>query len=607
MTQLTSTTNCRYDATKHLVQNNLSDLDIVALDCQTTGANPTRGHILEMGWVRTRASLINIAGESAVQVYPIRLPAEATIPQAVQRITGISAKTLEAGLSSKTVWNRLLAAANSPDRNSPRGVCPAVIHFSRFEEPFLRDLHRRNSPAGRFPFRIICTHEIAVRLLPDLPRRGLRAIAGYYGHCMPELKRSGDHAVATAFVWQKMVHRLESTCGITTLAELFDWLAETKPAGRSKRAFPMNPDIRRRVPDQPGIYRMLRANGDSLYIGKAKSLKQRVNSYFRPKAPHAEHILEMLTQARDLKITLTGSALEAAILESDEIKHHSPPYNIALRRRQRRLTYCSKDFARQAEFAHQKYPVGPLPAGKTIEALAGFDSWLKGRMQIIDDMKDIGYTVLALAPEYAPNVDCMQAGFSIFRDRYHRRLAKQSSLRFLTGLGADLWRERLEAAASSETADAQQDEIDGAAAPREETDPEQVWSPEAVAGAIERTVLHSARLIRRARWFCLLSESCLAWSSAGQPAKYKNLVVFEKGAVLRRDDMQPTSRIPTPPGFARSFRARQNNIDLTTYDRLRVVTTDLRRLVSEGRKVELRLGPRKVLGTKAVMKALRWV
>ena len=586
----------------------LLDLEILALDCQTTGANPSRGHILEMGWLRTRASFKNVVGESAVQVYPIRLPAEATIPRAVQRITGISAQTLEAGRSSKTVWNRLLAAANSPDRISSQEVCPAVIHFSRFEEPFLRDLHRRNGPAGRFPFRIICTHEIAVRLLPDLPRRGLRAIAGYYGHCMPELKRSGDHAVATAFVWQKMVHLLKSTCGITKLDELFDWLADTRPAGRSKRAFPMNPEIRRQLPDQPGIYRMLRANGDLLYIGKAKSLKQRVNSYFRPKAPHAEHTLEMLTQARDLKVTLTGSALEAAILESDEIKRHSPPYNIALRCRQRRLAFCTKDFARQAEFAHRDYPVGPLPDGKTIEALAGFDSWLKGGMQLnAEKGRNIGYSMLALAPEYAPDMDCMQAGFEIFRARYRSRLAKQAPLRFLTGLGAELWRERLEAAASSEMAQDQQDDIDGAAAQREVSGSEHVWSPDAVAGAIERMVRHSAHLIRRTRWFCLLSESCLAWSSAGQPAKDKKLVVFEKGAVLQRDDVQPASKIPTPPGFARSFQTRKNNIDLITYDRLRVVTTELRRLISEGREVELRLGPRKSLGTKALVKALQWV
>ncbi len=110
--------------------------------------------------------------------------------------------------------------------------------------------------------------------------------------------------------------------------------------------------------------------GDLLYIGKAKSLKQRVNSYFRQKAPHAEHTLEMLTQARELEITQTGSALEAAIFESDEIKRHSPPYNIALRPRQRQLVYCSKDLGRNAALAQRDFPVGPLPAGKTIEALS---------------------------------------------------------------------------------------------------------------------------------------------------------------------------------------------------------------------------------------------
>ncbi|MEJ2167032.1 MAG: GIY-YIG nuclease family protein [Desulfobacterales bacterium] len=117
-------------------------------------------------------------------------------------------------------------------------------------------------------------------MLPDLPRRGIRASAGYYGYRMPECKRSGAHAVATAYIWHKMVELLDAVCGISSLKQLINWLASTQPAGRSKRTFPMNPLIRRQVPDKPGIYRMLRSNGDVLYIGKAKSLKQRINSYF---------------------------------------------------------------------------------------------------------------------------------------------------------------------------------------------------------------------------------------------------------------------------------------------------------------------------------------
>ena len=86
-----------------------------------------------------------------------------------------------------------MAAVKAVISENQLAVCPTVIHFARFEKPFLKDFHQKNDPESPFPFQIICTHEIAVRLLPDLPRRGLRAIAGYFGHSMPELRRSADH------------------------------------------------------------------------------------------------------------------------------------------------------------------------------------------------------------------------------------------------------------------------------------------------------------------------------------------------------------------------------------------------------------------------------
>jgi DNA polymerase-3 subunit epsilon len=398
------------------------------------------------------------------------------------------------------------------------------------------------------------------------------------------------------------------TWGITKLNQLIDWLAATRPAGRSKRAFPMNPHIRQQLPNKPGIYRMLRVGGDLLYIGKAKSLKQRVNSYFRQKAPHAEHTLEMLTQARELDVTLTGSALEAAILESDEIKRLSPPYNIALRRRQRQLVYCSRNLGRHAALARVDFPVGPLPAGKAIEALAAFGLWLRDGMQLSGDNDNcIGYSVLALPPDYAPDIDCMKEGFGIFQKEHRNRLIDQLPLRFLTGLGAKLWQEKLEAAALAETVKEEERNMDDLDAPQAESGDEHVWTPEAVADAIKRMVRHSAHLIRRARWFCLLSESSLAWTPAAESENNKRLVVFEKGAVIKQGEAKTSCKTLIPPGYANSFRVRQNNIDLITYDRMRVVTTELRRILSEGRNMELCLGPKVTLGRQELIKALRWV
>ncbi|MBT8369445.1 MAG: GIY-YIG nuclease family protein [Deltaproteobacteria bacterium] len=589
----------------------LADLKILALDCQTTGANPNKGHLLEIGWFPwnpARPFAIDKPALPDLRAYLIRLPSGAVIPRAVQRITGITDESLAAGLPSEIVWQHLIETLKEVNCENPSPVCPTVIHFARFEEPFLRELHRKNNPTDPFPFQIICTHEIAIRLLPNLPRRGIRAMAGYFGHSMPEFKRSSDHAVATVFIWQKMVELLNKTCGIIRPDQLMDWLADTKPANRAERSFPMNPQVRRKLPDKPGVYRMLRAKGELLYIGKAKSLKQRVNSYFRQKAPHAEHTLEMLTQARELNFTQSGSALEAAMLESDEIKRHSPPYNIALRKRQRRLVFCSKDLRVHSPVADKHYSIGPLPDGKFIESILAFRAWLACDRNMANDRQtELGYTLLALPPEYAPEITCLRDGLHNFRDNYRSRLNRQSPLRFLTGLGAELWRKRLESAVLAESApetESNQNEIEEE---QRKTEEEFAWTPEAVTKTIEKMVLHSAHRIRRARWFCLLSESALAWTSADHPDKDKTVVVFKNGSVFERKDMQIAEKTPVPPGFAKLFQTRQNNIDLMTYDRLRVVTTELRRLISEGRKIELRLNPTAILGHQQVTKALRWV
>ncbi len=422
----------------------LSELKILALDCQTTGANPARGHLLEVGWTSIGSGSSKDTITSGARSYLISLPADANIPRAVQRITGITGKAQDSTKSPESVWQLLLTVAGNHKLDRMPAVCPIVIHFARFETPFLKELHRQYGPPGPFPFQIVCTHEIARRLLPDLPRRGIRAIAGYYGHCMPELKRSADHAIATAVIWQHLVPALESNSGISSLEHLIDWLAAARPTGRLKREFPMNPGLRRHLPDKPGIYRMSHKGGRILYIGKAKSLRQRVNSYFRQNAPHAEHILEMLTQARGLEITRTDSALDAAILESDEIKCHSPPYNIALRRGQRQIAFCTKDLTGHAPASDKKFTVGPLPAGNTVKALAAFSRCLGNEYSSSVDCDNRTWcALLGLPAKYAPEFDCLEAGVEILRKRHQEQLACQKPLRFLTALGAQLWREYL--------------------------------------------------------------------------------------------------------------------------------------------------------------------
>src|SRR4029079_9903880 len=87
---------------------------------------------------------------------------------------------------------------------------------------------------GAPPLDIVCTHDIACRLLPDLPRRGVRALTGYLGRAGGPLRRSADHVEATAFVWRELARLLEDQ-GISTWSALHDWLPARQAGPKPRR------------------------------------------------------------------------------------------------------------------------------------------------------------------------------------------------------------------------------------------------------------------------------------------------------------------------------------------------------------------------------------
>ena len=85
-----------------------------------------------------------------------------------------------------------------------------------------------------------------------------------------------------------------------------------------------------RLPNLPGVYKMLGKNGDILYVGKAKSLKSRVNSYFAKTIDHPK-TRALVARIHDIETIITRSETEALLLEQNLIKEHRPPYNVLLR------------------------------------------------------------------------------------------------------------------------------------------------------------------------------------------------------------------------------------------------------------------------------------
>src|SRR5215217_6909558 len=84
------------------------------------------------------------------------------------------------------------------------------------------------------------------------------------------------------------------------------------------------------LPNAPGVYRMLDARGDVLYVGKAKNLKNRVGSYARGQA-HSNRIARMIGQTTSMEFVTTATETEALLLEANLIKQLKPRYNVLLR------------------------------------------------------------------------------------------------------------------------------------------------------------------------------------------------------------------------------------------------------------------------------------
>ena len=85
-----------------------------------------------------------------------------------------------------------------------------------------------------------------------------------------------------------------------------------------------------RLPTKPGVYRMLDHSGAVLYVGKARSLRSRVTSYFRASGLTAK-TLALVGRIADIEVTITASETEALLLEQNQIKELKPHFNIVLR------------------------------------------------------------------------------------------------------------------------------------------------------------------------------------------------------------------------------------------------------------------------------------
>ena len=556
------------------MSESLRELEVLALDCQAGGSTPAYGDMLELGW----ASCTGAGLAGPVWSRWIAPRTERPIPWAVRELTGWSEACVAQAIGEREAWAELRAeiARAAARSTAPAGV-PTVIHFARFELAFLRDVCERLDGGAPLPLDVVCLHTVAARLFPDLPRRNIRALAGYLGHSPANGRRAAGHVEATAFIWSAVVPLLESA-GVHSWSALKEWLDAPAPAARprhARRVYPLAAERRAALPDRPGVYRFLRRNGDVLYVGKATSLKKRVAGHFKGRGPVTERGLELLTQVHDVSPIETPSLVEAALLESDEIKRLDPPYNVQLRAADRCAWFASGDLRHAAPAPDDAHRIGPLPSERALEPLAALIALADGAVPT----PALRAAALAVPSVFAPDRALFDEGFAIFRAEH---LAERggdctpTSAERLAAAARALWllRGRADVAPDSE-----------------DSDPS-AWDLARVRRRLERSLVQTGLLVRRARFLRLLAHASVAFRERDMSGA-RALVIAAGLIEHRRDlanvaDLTGVARASSAP--PRTPRDRQACFDAAVYDRMRILLTELQRVRSEGGDVALRIG-----------------
>jgi DNA polymerase-3 subunit epsilon len=287
----------------------------------------------------------------------------------------------------------------------------------------------------------------------------------------------------------------------------------------------------------------------------------------------------MLSQARAISFDVSPSPLEAALLESDEIKRHRPPYNVALTIHDRALWFTSPDLSTRSSQPSPHCLLGPFASAETLDRFGAFAQ---------------GQRAALTSGSRGPDDATFTAGYDLLCAT-HPELSRVdlSAHAKLLRLGTRLWHQGRR--------DRDVDEDD----PNETGRGLSVWTAEFVQVSLEWLALRTALARRRAIWFPRLFDSSVVWREPGDSCT--RLIVIENGEVVLSTAADANASPPIPPGYHRSVAARREAFTVVSFDRLRVLTTELKRLIAAGAPVGLRLGAGPPLDKSRLASALWWV
>ncbi len=322
----------------------------VVVDLETTGLRPAQSAICEIGAVRVEALLP--AGTFQTLVDP-----GVPLPPVVAGITGIADRDLRGAPRASAAVGAFLTFAGE------RAVM--VAHNARFDLAFL-DREVELLSGRRLAVPVVDTVGLARRLLAGrVARVGLASLARFFGTSVEPCHRALPDAQATAEILVALVG-LAQERGARTVADLVELSAPRRRRVYGKRSLVFG------APTRPGVYVFRDANGQALYVGRARDLRARLRSYFRSERQRPA-VEAALAAVERVEWEVLGSELEAALEELRLIRELRPPANARGKRGGRGLYLRRR--GDQVVVSERAGPLGPLRSRRRAEraarALAG--------------------------------------------------------------------------------------------------------------------------------------------------------------------------------------------------------------------------------------------
>ena len=502
------------------------------------------------------------------------------MPPAVARITGLSTAEWGRGVAPALAWERLGRAAEGVARLRCRPSSTSPASRSRSCGRCTRATGR-----GRSPSTSSAPTRSPAGCSRSCPAATLRALAGYFGAGVPPLRRSADHVAATAFVWRHLVALLAEREGVVDLAELREWLARPArrvpaPLAAAARAPPRAARPPRRLPAAARRRRRpLRRQGRLAAPARRRPL---------PRARRQSARWRCSRRRATSPAPRPRPRSRRRCWRRTRSSAWRPPFNVAL------AADRAGGLVRDGGLSRPAGAAGPgrTPWARSSRRLPSRRCRRCARPSpsAARPASPLRARAVGVEPAYAPGPGASPPGSPVRARARAGRRARAPPPPRRTAVGAP----------AAEAATAGRRRRGGA---------ERLAGPRGTRSGCgrrwrRRSSAPPTRCGARAGSSGSASAS-LAWAEPG--TERRRLLVIQGGAVAARADSRPGRPCPFLPGTRGTLAERRAAFDVATFDRLRVLTTELRGLAAGGRVGRAAAGPARAVSRRRLQAVLRWV